>query len=329
MTRRRDRNDEHEAHDEHEAVEDLDTRETHDDPDDRPWGAAAPVVTDEGIYGTLPDRQRVFREYQRQERPWRDTWVRLAGMAFAVIAGLWLVLLSASEATSEEAARPALESIMDTMTGLPDLLELHAEEITITGGDVAVPGYPLDVTIPDAAVVDGPERWREVILEESSALLYAEGPDALAGDADAEGAGTFSTSGGTKLLMSNLTQARHDSVSFLLWPLGVVALAAAAAIAVGGSSFGRFTALGLATAAAGVPSVALGLLSWAIVLFVGSDGSALAETGHEIAADLARVPLTNGVTFIVVGLVVAIAARVAGVFFPAPRRSIVQPAVEE
>lgn len=296
---------------------------------DREWGAPAPVVTDEGVYGTIPDRQRVFREYQRQERPWRDTWVRLAGMAFAVLAGLWLVLLSGAEATSEEAARPALESLMETMTGLPGLLELHAEEITATGGDVAVPGYPLPVAIPDAEVVAGPDRWREAILEQSSALLYADGPGILAGDGNAEGAGTFSTSGGTKLLMSNLTQSRHDSFAFLLWPLGIVATLAGAAVVLGGSSFGRFVALGLATAAAGVPAVAAGVLGWAIVVFVGSDGSALAEAGHEIAADIAWVPLENGVTFVVVGLLVAVAARVTGVFFPGPRRTFTPATAEE
>ncbi|MGE3960173.1 MAG: hypothetical protein AB7F65_00660 [Dehalococcoidia bacterium] len=297
--------------------------------DDRPWGAPAPVVTDEGVYGTIPARQRVFREYQREERPWRDTWVRLAGMAFAVIAGLWLVLLSGSEATGDEVARPALESMVETMTGLPGLLELHAAEITVTGGDVAVPGYPLPVTIPDAEVPAGPDRWREVILEQSSALLYVEGPDALAGESGAEGGGTFSTAGGTKLLMSNLSESRHSSFAFLLWPLGLVAVAAGLATVAGGSSFGRFTALGIATAAAGVPALVVGALSWAIVVFVGSDGSALAEVSHEIAAELAWLPIRNGLTFIVVGLLVALAARVVAVFFPAPHRSIVPAAAEE
>jgi len=294
------------------------------DEDYEEWGAAAPVVTDEGVYGTLPDRRAVFREYQRQERPWRDTLVRLAGMALAVFGGLWLVLFSASEATSEAVARPALESLVDTMTGLPGLLELHQNEITAATGDAEVPGYPLPVTIPSDAVAGGPDEWRDVILEQSSALLYAEGPDALAGGEDAEGSGTFSTSGGTRLLMSNLTESRHDSIAFLLWPLGIAAAVALIAIVAVGSGFVRFGALGLATAAAGIPAVLMGGLAWGIVAFVGSDGSALAEQGHAIASDLAWLPLRNGLTFVVVGLGVAVAARVAAVFFPAPRRPIVQ-----
>lgn len=291
------------------------------------WGAAAPVVTDEGVYGTLPDRRDVFREYQRQERPWRDTLVRLAGMALAVFGGLWLVLFSASEATSEAVARPALESLVDTMVGLPGLLELHEPEISAETGDAEVPGYPLPITIPSEA--DGPDEWREVILEQSSALLYADGPDALADGAEAEGSGTFSTSGGTRLLMSNLTQSRHDSIAFLLWPLGIAAVVALIAIVAVGSGFLRFGALGLATAAAGIPAVLVGGLAWGIVAFVGSDGSALAEQGHEIASDLAWLPLRNGLTFVVVGLGVALAARVVAVFFPAPRRQIVHAEVVE
>lgn len=322
-----------------EEVEELEPLEPMDDlrdlrhPDDldhldeddyEEWGAAAPVVTDEGVYGTLPDRREVFREYQRQERPWRDTLVRLAGMALAVFGGLWLVLFSASEATSEAVARPALESLVDTMTGLPGLLELHQNEISAATGDAEVPGYPLPVTLPSDEVGEGPEQWREVILEQSGALLYAEGPDAFADGEEAEGGGTFSTSGGTRLLMSNLTEARHDSITFLVWPFGIAAVVALIAIVAVGSSFLRFGALGLATAAAGLPAVLIGGLAWGIVAFVGSDGSALAEQGHEIASDLVWLPLRNGLTFVVVGLGVAVAARVAAVFFPPPREPIVR-----
>ena len=282
--------------------------------DYREWGAAAPVVTDEGVYGTLPDRQRVFREYRRQERPWRDTLVRLTGMVLAVAAGLWLVAFTATEATSEPVARPALESLVDTMVGLPGLLELHEDNIRGATGDAEVPGYPLPVTIPADEVGEGPARWREVILEQSSALLYAEGPGVFG---ESEGAGTFSTSGGTRLLMENLSESRNGSFSFLVWPLGIVAVVAAIGIVVVGSSFGRFVALGLATAAAGIPAVAVGVLAWMVVTFVGSDGSALAEQGHEIASDLAGLPLRNGLTLIAAGLAVALGARVVGAVFPA------------
>ncbi len=303
-----------------EVREDADAYEADpiDDGDYRPWGAPAPVVTDEGVYGTLPDRQRVFREYERQERPWRDTLVRLAGMVFAVTGGLWLALFSASEATSEQVARPALESLVDTMVGLPGLLEVHATTIADADGDAEVPGYPLPITIPADDISEGPARWREVILDQTSALLYAEGPDAFG---ESEGGGTFSTAGGTRLLMSNLTESRHASFSFLVWPLGIAAVVAAIAIVAVGSAFLRFGALGLATATAAIPSIAVGAFAWAIVVFVGSDGSALAETGHAIATDLAWLPIRNGVTFLVAGLAIALAARVASAIFtarPAP-----------
>lgn len=302
---------------------DAETAEGVIEDDDQAWVEPAPVVTDEGVYGTLPDRAVVFREYQRQERPWRDTWIRVAGMILAVTAGLWLVFLSAGEATSEEVARPALETLTDTMVGLPGLLELHATEISDATGNAQVPGYPLPVTIPSDEVNAGPERWREVLLEQSSALLYLEGPDALA-NGDTGGGGTFSTTGGTRLLMENLTQSRHDSLSFLVWPLAIAAFVSAIAIVAVGSSFGRFVALGLAVAAAGIPAIGLGALSWALVAFVGSDGSALAEAGHGIASDLAWLPLRNGLTFLAAGMAVAVAARLMGAIFKPESRPIVQ-----
>jgi len=317
MSRSDQRDDELEATEQREDAEAYDA-DPIDDAGYRAWGTPAPVVTDEGVYGTLPDRERVFREYRREERPWRDTLVRLAGMAFAVAGGLWLALFSASEATSEQVARPALEALVETMVGLPGLLEVHEATIADATGDAEVPGYPLPVTIPAADVDAGPVRWREVILEQTSALLYVEGPEAFG---ESEGGGTFSTSGGTRLLMSNLTESRHASFAFLVWPLGIAAVVAAIAIVAVGSAFLRFSALGLATATAAIPSIVVGALAWAIITFVGSDGSALAEQGHEIASDLAWLPIRNGVTFLVAGLTVALGARVASAVFnvePAP-----------
>lgn len=286
--------------------------------EERPWGAPAPVVTDEGVYGTLPPRRPSFDEYQRESRPRRNTGLRLAGTALAVAAGLWLLVFSASQASSETVARPALESLLDTMVGLPELLELHHDEIAEVSGDATVPGYPLAITIPAEEVAAGPEHWREVLLEQSSALLYQEGPSALSSGEDTGGGGTFSTSGGVKLLMSNLTESRHASLAFLVWPLGLAAIVAAIAVIALGPSFSRFVTLGVSTAVAGFPAIGLGILSWLIVTFVGSDGSALADTAHSIASDLAWSPLRNGLTFVVTGLVVAVLARLLASVFRAP-----------
>lgn len=299
--------------------------------DDRAWNDPAPVVTDEGVFGRLPDRQRAFREYQRQERPWGEPWTRLSATLLALTGGIWLLFFSASEATSAEVARPALESITDTLVGLPDLLELHATEISAASGAAEVPGYPLPVTIPADEVSAGPERWREVVLEQSSAILYAEGPDAFAPDGGAGGGGTFSTTGGTKLLMGNLTAARHDGLQFLLWPLGIAALVGALGVVAMGSSFGRYVTLGIATAAAGLPAIVLGVLAWLLVAFVGSDGSALAETSHRVAADLAWLPIQNGLTLLFAGFLVALAARLMGAVFRPARPPLTrrEPALEE
>jgi hypothetical protein len=276
---------------------------------------AAPVVTDEGVYGEIPEQRRVEREYEREDRPWRDTLVRLAGIVLALSAAAWLVLFSASQATGERVAQPALESLMETMTGLTGLLALHADEVRATG---EVPGYPLAVTIPPEDRDTGAARWRAVVLAQSSTILYEEGPDALNPDGAAAAAGTFSTPGGIRLLMSNLTSARHTTASALLWPVGLVALVAGAAVLAVGSRFGRFQALGFGLTAAGIPAIGVGLLGYAVVLFAGSDGSALAEAGHDIAWSLAGIPLRNGITVLVAGIVLVILARIASMLFGRP-----------
>ncbi|MDA1010471.1 MAG: hypothetical protein O2888_03240, partial [Chloroflexi bacterium] len=276
----------------------------------------APVVTDQGVYGTLPDRRRVEREYAREERPWRDTLVRLLGTLLAVGAAVWLVLLSAHQATGEQVARPALGTLVETMTGLPDLLTLHEETIRATG---EVPGFPLAVTVPAEDRAAGPARWLEVVRDESAALLYEEGADAFNPEGGVTTEGTFSTSGGARLLINNVSAGRHSLAGALLLPAGIVAALLALGVVAVGSRFGRFQALGFALAVAGIPALGAGALGYAIVTFAGSDGSALAEAGHEIAWSMAGIAVRNGLTVLVTGSVVVIAARILSAVFERER----------
>lgn len=278
----------------------------------------APVVTHEGVYGTLPDRRRLEREYAESERPWRDTMVRLLAILLALAAGLWLALYSAHQATGEEVGRPALASIVDTMTGLPTLLEIHEEPIRETG---IVPGYPLPATIPAEERDGGPARWRELLLDEATLLLYEDGVDAFNPESGVATDGTFSTSGGTKFLIDNLSTGRNRLADLLLWPAAIAAAVLAVGVIAVGSRFGRFQALGFALAVAGMPSIVLGALAYGLVAFAGTDGSALADTTHEIASSMAAIPIRNGVTLLLVGAGVGIAGRVMAAILdrePAP-----------
>lgn len=286
----------------------------------RPIAPPAPVVTDEGVYGTLPDRRWAEREYTREDRQWRDTLVRLFGILLVLGAAIWLLLYSTHQATGRVVAEPALESIVETMTGLPDLIVVHEEAIRATGD---IPGYPLSVTVPAEDRGAGPPRWREVILKESSTLLYEAGSDAFNPEEGVTTEGTFSTSGGARLLIDNLSLSNHQRANTLLWPTGIASLTLALGVLAVGSRFGRFQALGIALAVASVPAIALGGLAYALVVFAGSDGSALAEANHEIAWSIAGIPFRNGLTGLAAGLALAAAGRIATGIFERERRTTV------
>jgi hypothetical protein len=132
--------------------------------------------------------------------------------------------------------------------------------------------------------------------------------------------GFFSTSGGVRRVMENLSASNHSRAQTVAWPLGFVALGLAALVLVFGGPFSRFTLTGFALFVAAVPVAVAGLLAMGLVAFAGSDGSALAEDFHGMSATLARAPLTNAMTLGGVGLLIAVPGWLAGAIFDRSQR---------
>lgn len=285
----------------------------------------APVVTDQGVYGTLPAPGMTLarlRDYERPQRPAREQWTRVAALVLALSMGLWLVLASASQATSQAVAIPAIERTVESMTGLEGLLELHADAIRAGSEDPAViPGFSATgVSLSRQEVQAGePGQWHALLLERTASAIYHDGPGILSDGSEQSGAGTFSTTGGARLLMQTLSETNHGRSSLLLWPLGLVVLASAAAVLALGRAFARFATLGFTLLVAAVPALLVAVLGMGLVAFIGSDGSGLAQETNGLASDIVRTPLRNGVTLAVVGLVILILARIAGAVFARSR----------
>ncbi len=289
--------------------------------------APAPVVTDEGVYGTLPPRVTTvgrLRDYDRRESPPRDQWTRVAAGMLAMAVGLWLVLYSAAQVTGPAVAVPAIERVVESMTGLRPLLGLHEGEIRAALDDPAViPGFQVEgVALSRAEVQAGDaDEWHSTLLNRTAEAIYRDGPEVLSGGEELTGQGAFSTPGGARLLMRTLSEANHGRATLPLWPVGLVALASAAAVLALGSAFGRFSALGFALLVGAVPPILAGVLGVGLVAFIGSDGSALAQETSALAGDLVRAPIRNGMTVLVLAVVIIIPARVAGAIFARSQRS--------
>lgn len=286
---------------------------------DRP----APVVTEAGTFGTLPD-----------DRPLPDlggdSWLRgiaarFVMLALTVVALTWLLALSAHQATGRVAAIPAIERGVAALTEIDALLVTHQEAIAAAGESrasepgarVAVPGFP----VPDASLTAeeardlAPADQRALVLARAADAVYARGVDAfLVEGGTPVGTTALSTEGLARRLLATLTVSTHDRIGGWLSLLGMVAVALAVVLVLLGHGFARFGALAvpLLVAAAGGVASALGLRL--VAALAGGDGG-FADELTAIAQALAWTPVRNALWFAVAAVAVALPAAIGGLLF--------------
>ena len=242
----------------------------------------------------------------------RDVLGWIAALLLTLALAAWLAAHSASQATSEEVALPALERAIAALTEADSLLELHREEIAaeVAAGDaVAVPGYPLDVRVP-ASRAATPSALRAELLSRSAALVRAEGSAAFT-DPTGEPpvVARLSSAGLMQAVMDGLTAARHERWSGYVSQLGGLSALLAALGLLLAVGVGRFIRLGGAAVAAAalvvVPTVALRVG----VGFIGEDDAIGAEA-REIASSLLGAGLRNALWLAAAGFAILVPAAV-------------------
>lgn len=293
--------------------------------------APAPVVTDAGTYGRLPPAPPPdVSRFERRSFGARSRTAWLAGLAFAVVAALWLAALSASQATDPVVALPVQERGVAVLTAVDDLLERHAEEIaaaepSATGG-IEVPGFlvpGVELTVAEARSGDL-DVMRAGLLARSATAIYEQGIEALQPpDGPPIETTVFSTPGGTRRVMELLSQSNHDRADRFLQPLAILSLVLAGVVLLLGQGFARFSGLGLAMVAAG-GLVFLGALILKFgIAFVGSDGSAVAEEFSRLVEAVAWTPARNAIVLAAAGAALLVPAWLLNWFFD---RSLVRAA---
>ena len=235
-------------------------------------------------------------------------WIATLLLTLALAA--WLAAHSASQATSEEAALPALERAVAALTEVDRLLDIHREEIAaqvVAGETVEVPGYPLDVRVP-ASRAATPSALRDELLARSAALVRAEGSAAFS-DPTGEPpvVARLSSAGLMQAVMDGLTAARHERWAGYVSQLGGLSALLAALGLLLAVGVGRFVRLGGAAVAAAalviVPTVALRVG----VGFVGED-DAVGFEAREIARSLLGAGLRNALWLAAAGIAVVVPA---------------------
>jgi hypothetical protein len=284
---------------------------------------SAPVATEHGMFGTPPSP--LLDEFDGLGSGTRRVAAWLIGILLAAAIALWLVALSASQATSELVALPAIERGIVALTDLDALLVAQSDELAAqaaAGGPVVVGGFPIrDLAIPVSEVMAGGEldidRLRAALLSRSALRVRASGVAAFeGGDEIAVGASMFSFGGGVKTLLEALSSDNHSTASVWLWPLGAACLALGALLLAAGSGFARFTALGVAMIIAAVP-VALGSLALRLAVDVAAPGGGdlIVDEFVAIARQFTALPLRNALWTLAGGAAIVVPSLVLNAVF--------------
>lgn len=288
-------------------------------PDETPAPVISDAITEE------PPLPAGLEEYAEGEGDglWQ-VGVWFFGIVFVVAASLWLTTYSLSQATSREAALPALERGLVALSEIDSLIAIHKDELRAeaeSGAALSVPGFPLAAEVPgDVALgADGDldeVALRAAVLARGADRLYTEGASAFTPD-DAEttvAPPRLSTRGFVRSTFSWLTDARHDDIERFVLPLAALMLAAGAGVVWLSSGFGRLIRIGLLAALAAGPVLAVALTA-RLGFVVVAESDVVAQEFEEIARALAGAPVRNALVFAGAGLAIAVPAVILHALF--------------
>ena len=240
----------------------------------------------------------------------RDVLAWIAALLLTLTLAAWLAAYSAAQATSEEAALPALQRAITVLTEVDALLDVHGPDIAAqvgAGRAVDIPGYPLDVQVP-ASEASTPSALRSNLLARSAALVRAEGSGSFADPAgDPPSVARLSSGGVMQAVIDGLSATRHDRWAGYVSPLGGLSALLAALGLLLAVGVGRFVRLGAVAVAAAalviVPTVALRVG----VGFVGED-DVVGNEAREIARSLLGGSMHNALWLAAAGLAILVPA---------------------
>jgi hypothetical protein len=254
-----------------------------------------------------------WSEFDGRESGWGEVarWLITALLALAL--ALWLGVLANAQATSDEAAQPALERAIASLTEIDALMAIHDDDLATTDGDIELPGFPVDVRADAAAVQTSngaidPVRLRAELLQAAAAQARSEG---IAAFHDPEGTPidttATSSAGLMRRLVDELRVSRHDRWAGLTAPLLVVVAMLVLVLVWLGRGATRLVHFGVAALAAGVIVVAVAMALRLGLAFVGGDDP-VGDEARAIIDDLVGAHLRNGFVAVIAGLVLFVPA---------------------
>ena len=278
--------------------------------------------TDE--YDRTSLRDRVYRQATVTSEGRRS----LLGSLFAIALFLLLVSLSVRQVTAPGNAAGVLQSGIAVVTDVNQLVAddaPRARDLARNSDDqvFALPGYPLDIALARAELLDlDNEQLTGLLLQRSAALVYADGLRAFDRTGE-QSFNRFSSQGLIELAVSQVSQSTHDRATIASLIFALAAAVFGALLAASAEGWGRLRGLGVATAVGAVPGVLLfGALYW-LTGRLGGDNPFESDL-REITRSVFQVPLRNFGIVVVTGAVMVVGSLV----FSFLDRRLTRPAVE-
>lgn len=219
-----------------------------------------------------------------------------------------IISVSCRQVTAPAAGRDILESGIVALTDIDQFIAddgpaLRQAALENDDPVLAIPDFPVDLVLAREEVVNSSdEQLRKVLLERSSALVYAEGLDAFDRTGD-QSLRRFSLQGILEFGVAQVSQSSHDRATLFAVVSALACALLGAVVAGSASGWDRMRALGIAATAGAVPAVLLFLgLRFVAGALAGEDP--FQETISDITQSSLAVPLRNGLIVMAMGAVV-------------------------
>lgn len=243
---------------------------------------------------------------------------------------VFIISLSCRQSTAPGPARNVVESGLVTLTDIDQMLADEGPSLREMAKDsdtdnITIPGYPLDIVLTRGEIRGSDNNeLRTLILERSSALVYAQGIHAFDRTGD-QALRRVSVQGLLELGVSQISQETHDRATLLaLFALAGIAVCGAI-VAATGNGWGRMRSLGMAAAAGAIPIVLLFYVLQLLIGQVGGDDPFVAGY-RDIADATLGIPVRNGLIVLLAGAVVVavslILSRIERLMTPREQRPV-------
>lgn len=279
-------------------------------------------------------RAEAYRDRLRPRA--EDSGVPLYAFAFGALLLFLVAAMSFWQLTAPAPATRVIEAGIVSLTDIDLVLaehqsDLQALAIANTAPSFTIPGYPLDVHLSRAEVLNPPPGGlRALILERSSALVYTKGLSAF-DRTGGQSLSLLSKEGMLQFLVGQLSASSHRHAGIIALVLAGLTAVAGIALVLKADGMRRVRALGEAALPAGL----LGLLGTfsarAVIRSFGGDDR-FAKQIRETISTVADVPLRNFTILAIAGAILLVAGLLLGLLqrlLPAPRAWGYEPDFED